>query len=364
MSTNVNTTTNTIVVQNANQTITVVDNNNNISNTVNVTQPLVNVVEVNNPGPAGPVGPQGPSGSSFVTASWAINALTASFLPLSTYNITSSWAQSASQALTSSRAISSSYALTASYALNGGGGAAFPYSGSAVITGSLTITGSLVASGSSGILDTSIGALYDYQKMVSLDWGSRNLFDGNENQSLNWGSRILYETTNEYEALNYSNDIYVDSQLYYRNIIPSQVQRSIANTPSYAGQIIEATFDTGVGNYQLVSLQSSGLWAPTKALVGFGADRMLGICVNFTEGLVMLEGDIGASDDNSQGVYIPGANHGVPIYVSAATGELSITPPSGAGFIVRVVGHIYYQSATDTNWWIMKFRPSNDWYEQ
>jgi len=35
--------------------------------------------------------------------------------------------------------ISSSYAVTASFALNGGGGALFPFSGSAVITGSLEI---------------------------------------------------------------------------------------------------------------------------------------------------------------------------------------------------------------------------------
>ena len=40
------------------------------------------------------------------------------------------------------QALTSSYALTASYALNGGGGAAFPYTGSAIITGSLILTGS------------------------------------------------------------------------------------------------------------------------------------------------------------------------------------------------------------------------------
>jgi hypothetical protein len=43
---------------------------------------------------------------------------------------------------------SASYATTASYAMNGGGGAAFPYTGSAVITGSLGITGSLNTTGS------------------------------------------------------------------------------------------------------------------------------------------------------------------------------------------------------------------------
>jgi hypothetical protein len=65
MSVTTNPTTNTVVIQNANQTITVVDNNNN-SNTVNVTQPLVNVIEVVSPGyvgPSGSQGSQGPSGS-------------------------------------------------------------------------------------------------------------------------------------------------------------------------------------------------------------------------------------------------------------------------------------------------------------
>ena len=56
---------------------------------------------------------------------------------------TASWAVSASQAITASRATSASYALTASFALNGGGGAAFPYTGSALITGSLGVTGSV-----------------------------------------------------------------------------------------------------------------------------------------------------------------------------------------------------------------------------
>ena len=60
------------------------------------------------------------TGSLFGTASWAqsasnaINAQTASFLPVNTYNITSSWAVSASQAISASRAVTSSFALTSS----------------------------------------------------------------------------------------------------------------------------------------------------------------------------------------------------------------------------------------------------------
>lgn len=44
------------------------------------------------------------TGSLYGTSSWATNALTASFLPVNTYQITSSWAQSASVALTASYA--------------------------------------------------------------------------------------------------------------------------------------------------------------------------------------------------------------------------------------------------------------------
>jgi len=50
--------------------------------------------------------------------------------------------------------ISSSYALTASFALNGGGGggSSFPHTGSAIISGSLVVTGLTTISGSAANL--------------------------------------------------------------------------------------------------------------------------------------------------------------------------------------------------------------------
>ena len=88
--------------------------------------------------------------------------MTASFLPVATYQITSSWAVSASRAITSSYvtgsiftstnpALSASYALTASYAMNGGGSintsslattCSNIFRGNQIITGSLQVTGS------------------------------------------------------------------------------------------------------------------------------------------------------------------------------------------------------------------------------
>jgi len=66
------------------------------------------------------------TGSLFGTSSWATNALTASFLPIGTYNITASWAQSASNAIN---------ARTASFVNN--------------LNQNLSITGAVILSGSS-----------------------------------------------------------------------------------------------------------------------------------------------------------------------------------------------------------------------
>ena len=72
------------------------------------------------------------SGSLTITGSLKMNG-----------DITGSLFGTSSFAISSSRAVSSSFATTASYALNGGG-AAFPYTGSAQITGSLTLAGTSI----------------------------------------------------------------------------------------------------------------------------------------------------------------------------------------------------------------------------
>ena len=83
--------------------------------------------------------------------------------------------------------------------------------------------------------------------------------------------------------------------------------------------------------------------------------------MNQGKGLILLEGDVGVSDDNTFGTYVVSASIGLPVYVGTTNGYLETTQP-GSG-VIRVVGHIYYQSTTNNNYWLMKFRPSNDWYE-
>ncbi len=82
------------------------------------------------------------SASYAETASYVLNAVSSSF---SNNAVTASYVLNAVSSSFASNAISSSYALTASFALNGGGGAAFPYTGSATISGSLTVTGPITS---------------------------------------------------------------------------------------------------------------------------------------------------------------------------------------------------------------------------
>jgi hypothetical protein len=279
-------------------------------------------------------------------------------------------------------------ALSASWAP--GGGAAFPYVGTAVITGSLIVSGAnggidtslnnpvlLAGDGNAAVVfgtnrkwlnnasgvttvDWEVQSLNDSLANPSIDWNSRILYDTSAAPSVDWENRTLSEGTGTYVALEYSSDTYVNSQLYYRNIIPAQVQRAVADTPlsKYGGQAIQATVDVGVTDFQLVYLDTDGTWKVLKNLPTVST-KMVGI--NIDGAYVMIEGDIGVSDDNSQGAYVIGADHGLPVYISGTNGVMTTTVPTSG--VVRILGHVYYNSSNDINWWTMKFRPSNDWYE-
>ena len=150
MLTQVNTTTNTVTLQNVNQTITVVDNNN--GNNVNVTQPLVNVIEVAIPGTIGPQGPVGPSGSFPSTGSFAT---TGSNIFIGTQTITGSIFVSGSLISTSFTGSLQGIATTASYVLNAvsssfSSTASFvnPLTQSVLISGSTNINGNTQITGS------------------------------------------------------------------------------------------------------------------------------------------------------------------------------------------------------------------------
>ena len=53
--------------------------------------------------------------------------------------------------------------------------------------------------------------------------------------------------------------------------------------------------------------------------------------------------------------------YGAPLYIWEGGTVLSSDIPT-TGY-VRILGHCYYQNSVTTDNWIVKFRPSNDWFE-
>jgi len=86
---------------------------------------------------------------------------------------------------------SASYALTASYALNGGGGAAFPFTGSAEITGSLGVTGSL----GQGLDVIASGSFSHAEGYLTIASGSYSHAEGVSTQAIGGGSHAEGQNT-------------------------------------------------------------------------------------------------------------------------------------------------------------------------
>jgi hypothetical protein len=289
------------------------------------------------------------TGSLFGTASWATNALTASFLPIGTYSITSSWAQSASNAVnartasfvnnlnqnlsitgavilsgsslpelrvigetqftgsvnslngfTGSLLGTSSFATTSSYALNGGvtsiaagsgisinqstgnvtitntgggGGATFPYTGSAIISGSLIVTGNL---------DTTQGGI---------------------------------------DAIRIKETSLTNAGQYDRGV-------TLADTWSSSGPTLTAG--------RVVYLSGSGQWAEAVASTTGSSTGVLGVVTTTAnQNDIVLHGLVRVSQS------LAGFTNGKPVYLSPLTaGTVTETPPSTSGQVGRYVGYI------------------------
>jgi hypothetical protein len=148
----------------------------------------------------------------------------------------------------------------------------------------------------------------------------------------------------------------------------SLIQYAFDNsTLNVAGETLGfgANIDPDILKGELCSLGEDGIWNITDQ-TNVSSSAMLGICaepgnksVMITEGTVTVVTASGYTDIP----FVEGTSfYGKPVYIRSGSlgGLTTIKPTSG---YVRIVGHMYYNSATYTDYWLMKFRPSNDWYQ-
>ena len=356
------------------------------------------------------------------TASYVLQAVSASFATSSSRAVSASFATTASYAI---QALSASYAPDTTFPYNGdaqisgslnltGSFNVQTYDG--VLANAYVPAISISDGGRSifdifgtGSIDAGGRILIDNAGFPSLGWSSRTMFDLSNQSSIDWQSRIAYDTSGTTYAIDWNNRLAIDAfgissvdwgnrQLldstgnaaiswnpitqtqaveinsYTRKILPlATVVESFSNLPVYAsfnpdGEILNGVnLDASVANFDLVYLETDSKWYPVNVTTS-SSSKLLGIAWGVGTGKekVLIEGTMTvaiASSGATDAPLVDGINYGLPIYIRTGGGfYMATTPPGTSGNYVRVLGHAYYQGATATDYWVMKFRPANDWY--
>jgi hypothetical protein len=222
-------------------------------------------------------------------------------------------------------------------------------------------------------LDWGVREGYNATGTTTLDWGSLTLFDAAGTPSVDWRNRILRDDAGtarlSWNASSLMSQI--NHNAYSTNNIGLTTEAEpLANYSSYgnafapAGEIInDVTFDVGVSDYDLVSLDANGQWYQT-AMNSQIAFKMLGIAFNVGgDNSVLLEGHMVVSSGSNGAPKISNLTKGSAVYMNTTSSGIfmSNTAPVATGQTVRLLGHVYYNSTNDNTWYLMKFRPSNDW---
>ena len=216
--------------------------------------------------------------------------------------------------------------------------------------------------------------LTDPNAITSVDWNSRYLYDSEGNTVVDWESKALNDSngTNTIYWDAYNNN-YKITQYGYAEVFVEDTHQEDFSSVAAAGMLnaageqlyVTTNIDPAVAIGDLVSLGEDGIWYQTDQ-ASISGSCMLAICLNgYNKGIVFTEGTITATTDSgiTDIPFVEGTSfYGKPVYMRPGVlgGLTTTTPASG---YVRVVGHMYYNNQTDANYWLMKFRPSNDWYE-
>jgi hypothetical protein len=137
------------------------------------------------------------------------------------------------------------------------------------------------------------------------------------------------------------------------------------NSEYYSGEVLYSEIaGESISFGQLCYRDSFGKWLMAGGdVIGDSAKNMLGIC------LLDAPGDEEPTSILTRGyvetTYIDSGSMGTPLYMEAlTTGSITFTAPTAAGNVVRLVGHVFWDPASQTNGkYIISFNPDNTWIE-
>jgi hypothetical protein len=216
--------------------------------------------------------------------------------------------------------------------------------------------------------------LIDSNDLISVDWENRLLNDSNNTTSVDWGNRELYDSNFDLALSYFGNTYQTTSNLFQNNFdvgsaILEDIVRDCNDTGRmwYSGHTVYAQFNSGIGSGELVSL-SGNIWSRAIAdALSPNATNMIGIKIDDEK--VFLDGHIVVVNTGLAPSF-PVVNNistlslGQPIYCNPITaGTMTINQPSTTNEIIKRLGHCYFESSNILlfGYFLMLFRPSNDW---
>ena len=154
----------------------------------------------------------------------------------------------------------------------------------------------------------------------------------------------------------------LNTQGYISSYKTTSSQETFSSASYVAGDIIQGTVDGGVSQYNLAYLDIDGIWKNVDQTASTST-KMLGIYIGGSQ--ILLDGHISANT-NGVGITIgPGIqnpNDGLPVYIDPGpSSQFNTTIPTSN--YIRTLGYLYYNNTITSNYWILKFRPSTDWYK-
>jgi hypothetical protein len=265
-----------------------------------------------------------------------------------------------SAGITASLQGTSSFAVTASYAL------ASPKSNPGGASGNIQYNDGVNFAGDSNFSTNGAGNL-NLTGSIKI---SNAIQDTSGDTSILPSSRLLYTNGANNIALDWTGvGQYLDTNLYLRKILSTTVQENFLKDlttvvgPNWEGETVQATIDGSVSQFDLVCLQSDGTWYQVDQTTDTST-KMLGIYVGQVESIdvILLEGSIGVhGGSGTNGPRVSNVDNGLVVYIQEASVAKFDTNVPATNY-VRTLGHCYYNSTSDSEYWIFKFRPSNDWY--
>jgi hypothetical protein len=139
--------------------------------------------------------------------------------------------------------------------------------------------------------------------------------------------------------------------------------QEIFSSASYvSGDIIQGTIGGGVTIYDLIYLDTDGTWKDVSQTTT-SSTKMLGIYIGGDQ--ILIDGNISSTTDgvgSPIGPSIQNPDQGLPVYIDPGpSSQFNTTIPTSN--YIRTLGYLYYNNTSNASNWILKFRPSTDWYK-